>query len=301
MDEKPFFSIIIPTYNRPEKLTICLEFLTRLDYPRDRLEAIIVDDGSPMSLDTVVAPFVQHLTVKLIRQDNAGPAAARNQGSAHAKGQFLAFTDDDCQPDPDWLQALAQAFTEFSDALLGGHTINQLSDNVYSGASQLLLDYIYFYYNSVPDRSHFFASNNIALSAAQFDSLGRFDTTFPLAAAEDREFCDRCLDRGYQLVYISAAKVNHAHHLNFRSFWRQHFNYGRGAFHFHQIRADKKLGRIKVEPRSFYFQLLTYPLRHHSVGLGLVFAGLFFVSQVANVAGFFWERHVARRSDVIVN
>jgi glycosyltransferase involved in cell wall biosynthesis len=289
MNKKLIFSIIIPTYNRPQQLTNCLKAIDCIDYPRDRFEVIIVDDGSPMSLDNVVAPFQQRLTIELIRQDNAGPAAARNTGSAHAKGQFLAFTDDDCQPDPHWLQAFDRGFTEFPHALLGGYTINQLSDNIYAEASQLLLDYIYDYYNSAADRPLFFASNNIAVAAAQFHTLGKFDTTFPLAAAEDREFCDRCLDRDCPLVSLPAARVTHAHHLNLGSFWRQHLNYGRGAFHFHKIRAQKKSAQIKVEPLSFYFQLLTYPLRHRSVGFGSVLASLFFVSQVANVAGFFWE------------
>jgi len=289
MNKMPIFSIIIPTYNRPEQLATCLEALTRLDYPRDCFEVIIVDDGSPMCLDSVLSPFKEQLTAELIRQDNAGPAAARNTGSIHAKGQFLAFTDDDCLPAPNWLQALGQGFTTFPNAVLGGYTLNKLSDNIYSETSQLLLAYIYAYYNSELDQAHFFASNNLALAANHFHFLGGFDTTFPLAAAEDREFCDRCLKKRYRLVYLSAAQVDHAHHLNLGSFWRQHFNYGRGAFHFHHIRSQRGSKKIQVEPLSFYLKLLIYPLRHRSVVVGLILSSLFFVSQVANVAGFFWE------------
>ena len=289
MDKSPVFSIIIPTYNRPEQLASCLESLNRLDYPRDCFEVIIVDDGSSLCMDSVAAPFKEQLTVDLIRQANAGPASARNTGSAHAKGQFLVFTDDDCQPSPNWLQALAQGFSDFPETVVGGCTLNKLPDNIYSEASQLLIDYIYSYYNSDPNHAHFFASNNLSLAADHFHSLGGFDTTFPLAAAEDREFCDRCLDQGYRLVYLPAAQVEHAHHLNRRGFWRQHFNYGRGAFHFHQIRNQRGLEKIQVEPLSFYFQLLIYPLRHRAVAAGLLLSSLFFVSQVANVAGFFWE------------
>jgi GT2 family glycosyltransferase len=294
MDSIPYFSIIIPTYNRPEELATCLASLSRLDYPQADFEVIVIDDGSLTRLDDVVAPYRGKLTVELIRQVNAGPAAARNRGAIQAKGEFLVFTDDDCQADPHWLQAFAQSFTAVPDALLGGHTHNRLADNLYSAASQLLLDYIYTHFNSAPDRSTFFASNNIAISATQFHSLGRFDTTFPLAAAEDREFCDRAVERGCRLVYVPTARIEHSHHLNLGSFWRQHFNYGRGAFHFHNIRARKNLERIEVEPLSFYFQLLTYPLRHRSIGLGSILASLFFVSQVANVAGFFWERSAAQ-------
>jgi glycosyltransferase involved in cell wall biosynthesis len=289
MDKKPVFSIIIPTYNRPEKLLSCLEALNRLNYPRDCLEVIVVDDGSPICLDFIVAPFKEQLAIELIRQDNAGPAAARNTGSAHAKGQFLAFTDDDCQPAPNWLQALAQGFTAFPEAVLGGYTLNKLPDNIYSEASQLLLAYIYSHYNSDPNQAHFFASNNFALAAGHFHSLGGFDTTFPLAAAEDREFCDRCLNQQYRLVYFPAAQVYHSHYLNLRCFWRQHFNYGRGAFHFHHIRSQRNLEKIQVEPLSFYLRLIAYPLRHSSVAAGLLLSSLFFISQVANVAGFFWE------------
>ena len=170
MNKQYLFSIIIPTYNRPERLKACLNSLSCLDYPPDRFEVIIVDDGSSMSLAEIVAPFQRKFAIELIHQANSGPATARNRGSECASGRFIAFTDDDCQPDPNWLTALAQGFTAFPDALLGGHTVNQLSDNIYSVASQLLLDYIYSYYNTVPDRAKFFASNNFALAATQFDA-----------------------------------------------------------------------------------------------------------------------------------
>jgi glycosyltransferase involved in cell wall biosynthesis len=290
MNEQPVFSIIIPTYDRPQQLAICLTALTRLDYPRDRFEVIIVDDGSPSPLDAVVAPFKQQLAIKLIRQTNAGPATARNDGADRAQGQFLAFTDDDCQPGSNWLQALTEKFSEFPAAVLGGQTVNQLTNNIYAIASQLLLDYIYGYYNSDFDRSTFFASNNLAIAAEQFQLVGRFDRSFPLAAAEDREFCDRCLNLDRQLVYVPSAQISHAHHLTLVRFSRQHFNYGRGAFHFHKIRSQRNLQQIKVEPLTFYFQLLSYPLRDRSLWIGLLLSSLLFLSQVANVAGFFYER-----------
>lgn len=96
--EQPFFSIIIPTYNRPERLATCIQSLAHLDYSRDRFEVIVVDDGSPMPLEPVVAPFQNKFDVTLIKQPNAGPATARNTGAARASGQFLVFTDDDCMP-----------------------------------------------------------------------------------------------------------------------------------------------------------------------------------------------------------
>lgn len=101
-----FFSIVIPTYNRPERLAKCLGAIAKLDYPRDRFEVIVVDDGSDTPLDLIVRPFQEQLSLTLIRQPNGGPAKARNTGVANAKGQFLTFTDDDCTPDSNWLTAL---------------------------------------------------------------------------------------------------------------------------------------------------------------------------------------------------
>ena len=133
---KPFFSVVIPTYNRPERLANCLEAISQLDYPRDRFEVIVVDDGSKIPLDSVVEPLQQkipELQLKLIRQENAGPAAARNRGAAEAQGEFLAFTDDDCQPTTDWLIHFAAGFETAPEAMLGGKTINALSQNPFFG------------------------------------------------------------------------------------------------------------------------------------------------------------------------
>lgn len=292
---QPFFSIVIPTYNRPERLATCLQSLARLDYPRERFEVIAVDDGSEMPVECAVEPVQSQLHIMLLKQPNAGPAKARNTGAFRAKGEFLAFTDDDCTPAPDWLTTLAARFAEFPDSIIGGRTVNALSDNLYSTASQVLIDYLYGYYNASAEGASFFASNNFALSAERFRALGGFDTSFPLAAAEDREFCDRWLHKGYPMIYAPEVLVYHAHRLALPAFWRQHFNYGRGAFCFHQVRAQRNREPVKVEPFSFYLNLLTYPFVQPLHQPALLLTGLLFLSQVANVAGFFWERRIQQR------
>ena len=64
-NQQPFFSIVIPTYNRPEKLKSCLESLTCLDYDSDRFEIVLVDDGSPQSSESIVTPFQNKLNIQL--------------------------------------------------------------------------------------------------------------------------------------------------------------------------------------------------------------------------------------------
>jgi len=284
------FSIVIPTYNRPERLEKCLQSIAQLDYPRDRFEVVVVDDGSEMPLAPIVQPFESELSLRLIRQPNAGPASARNTGAAAAQGTYLVFTDDDCQPQSNWLTVLAAAIAHHPTALIGGYTINALSENPYSTASQLLIDYIYHYYNILAGEATFFASNNFAVPRELYQKVGGFDTTFPLAAGEDREFCDRWRAFGYSMVYTSAMQIFHSHYLTLAKFWRQHFNYGRGAFWFHQLRAQRQHQSIKVEPFSFYWQLILYPLNCTSSPSALFLAMLLGLSQVANVLGFFWEK-----------
>lgn len=290
-DPPPFFSIVIPTYNRPQPLQDCLTALLNLDYPRDRFEVIVVDDGSSVPLQPIVHPFQDALSLTLLQQANAGPAKARNAGAAIAKGQFVAFTDDDCIPTSNWLIVLAQQFRSFPNALLGGKTVNRLSTNLYATAHQILVDYLYQHYNANPEQAKFFTSNNMALSLEQFQKIGCFDTSFPLAAGEDRELCDRWLSQGDGMCYVADAVVYHAHAMTLPGFWRQHFNYGQGAFHFHRLRSQRGLGRITVEPLSFYLNLLLYPLHQPLVhDQKILISLLFCLSQCANTLGFFWKR-----------
>ncbi len=288
-------SIIIPTYNRPERLKACLSSITALDFPTSNFEVIVVDDGSQVPIEPVILNFKDSFPLTVIRQANAGPATARNTGTATAKGDFLVFIDDDCAPKSDWLRLLIQNLRANDHCLVGGHTLNALSNNVFSEASQTLIDYLYQYFNRGSTRPTFFASNNFGLSRERFKQLGGFNTTFPLAAGEDREFCDRWLQAGYPMQYVSEARINHYHNLSLKSFWRQHFNYGRGAFHFHRVRAQRKDDPIKVEPLSFYWKLLTFPLSQSKGWRAIPISLLLGVSQFANVLGFFWEMGRARQ------
>ena len=289
-ESRPFLSVVIPTYARACQLSVCLSMLAAQDYPRDRFEVLVVDDGSPTSPEAGVAAFRDQLRIRVLSQLHAGPAAARNYGAAHAKGAFLAFTDDDCAPAPGWLQSLATSFISFPDCALGGRTVNGLVDNPYSTASQLVVDYLYAHWNADPARATFFASNNFAIPVHCFQAVGGFDTSWTRAAGEDRDLCDRLISRGYRLIYAPDALVYHAHPLTWRTFWRQHFNYGRGAYRLHQLRARRDPGRIRVEPLAFYLRMLGYPLARTQGGKAAVLAGLLAVAQAANAVGFFRER-----------
>ncbi len=285
---EPRFSIVIPTFGRPKQLKECLDSAAEIAYPGDGFEVIVVDDGSKTSLEEIVGAFRKRINVKLFRQDNAGPATARNRGAEESSGKYLAFTDDDCKPSRHWLTKLEDALNQNPELLVAGRTVNDLPDNSYSTASQLISDFLYSYYNN-RDEARFIASNNMALSKEQFLKVGGFDTTFPIAAAEDREFCDRYLYCGYKTIYAPDAIVRHSHPLTLSGFFKQHFNYGQGAYKFHNIRASRSRNTLKIEPVKFYTGLILYPWKtscRYKTFLSLLIA----LSQVANVSGYFSAR-----------
>jgi len=291
-EKQPFFSIIIPTYNRPRQLHECLKSIERLEFPKKRFEVIVVEKGSKRPLRKLIRSFDNHFSAKLVRQSNAGPAAARNLGAAHAMGDLLVFTDDDCLTVPNWLSKLEKRFDENPKNIIGGRTINTLENNSFAATSQLIIDFAYQYHNADFANARFFASNNMAVPATLFQSIGGFDARF--RASEDREFCDRWLWQGYRMTYAPEIVVHHANPLRLQTYLRQHFNYGRGAFHFHLFRTKRHGLPMSLESKAFYANLLIYPLIRKRYKEVIFSEALLLLSQVASLLGYFTERRCWR-------
>jgi len=285
------FSVIVPTRARPAQLLACLESLQRLDFPREKFEVIVVDDGSPMPLDDVFKFVGGPTKVVLLRITHAGPAAARNAGAKIARGRFVAFTDDDCLVEAKWLASLEARLRQYPKHMIGGPVINALTNNHYAVTSQIILDSVYAHYNRDPQNASFFASNNMAMSVELFHRIGGFDAGFPRAAAEDRDICNRWRYAGRKMTYAPEAVIYHCHEMTFRSFCRQHFNYGCGAWEYHKRRGRRGSGRWRND-LSFHNHLigLLKPSFSALQRRQMMFVGgLLAVWQVANAAGFFWQ------------
>lgn len=288
------FSIIVPTYNRPRELASCLESLAALDFPKDRFEVIVVDDGGDLPVAPVISRWADTLLITTLHEANGGPAMARNTGARVAGGTFLAFTDDDCTPTPGWLSVLFETLRDEPKAMAGGKTVNALVDNPYATASQLIVDLVYDHYNAQPRQAQFFATNNQALSADQFRTLSGFDTNF--RTSEDRDLCDRWTGAGHPMVFVSDAVVYHSNNLSFSTFWKQHVGYGRGArrFYLAHQRRDRGSSTIKGNFYSRLLRQLPRALRGKLRPWYLAF--LMVVWQVANFVGFALETLFPRRS-----
>lgn len=267
---------------------------------RERFEVILVNDGVTHDLSPLAESFRREgLGVRVLNVPQGGPAKARNLGAAAASGELLVFTDDDCLPEPLWLSSMYAASQQHPLALLGGSVVNVLTHRSASEASQVLVSFLYEWYNRDPHDARFFTSNNIAARKQVFESHGGFDTRFVLSAGEDRDLCARWREQGGRLVYVPDARIGHAHDLTVRKFWRQHFKYGRGAAMYWSARpspqgtiesATSAAGAprtITVEPLSFYAGLLAYPFGATRWSLALPVAALVLLSQIANALGYF--------------
>lgn len=278
------FTVIVPTRNRPAALERCLTSLAALRYPGDRYSVVVINDGGE-DPSPVVDRLADRLTISLITQSHAGPAAARNTGVARSSSEALAFIDDDCVADAGWLSAFSSSLQAVSGGVIGGRVVNLLDGNIYARTSQSLIGHVYHYYHEErrgPLR--FFTTNNLAVSAQTFAAVGGFDDRF-VFACEDRDWSDRAMFAGFELLYEQAAIVHHAHDLSLLGLLRQHRKYGQGAVRFHRHRARRRGERVRLEPFRFYAGLLAAPFTQQDPQ-PLRMAFLLVATQAAATAGF---------------
>ncbi|MFC1623877.1 glycosyltransferase [Candidatus Omnitrophota bacterium] len=208
--EKPYISIVIPTYNSASTLGQTVESCLGQDYPKDKLEIIVVDDGSKDNTEEVVKRF----PVKYIYQERRGPAAARNNGFRNSKGDGICFIDADCVPYKDWISKLVQHYDKDNvGAVAGSYAV---------GTSRYLLDKsvhceIKYRHSMMPGYTTSFGTYNVLVRRSVFKELGGFNTLYYNASGEDNDLSYRIIKAGYKIYFEKDALVSHN---NILRFWR---------------------------------------------------------------------------------
>lgn len=285
----PFFSIVIPTFQRPGGLRNCLTGIAGINTDRATFEVIVVDDHGDSDPAVVVDAFSAILQIRLLKMEkNMGPASARNAGAEAAAGRYLVFIDDDCIPSPEWLNVLGNRIGEQGERAFGGNCQNGLGDSIWSEAQQMLLDYLNRHFNGNADEARFCPTNNLAVPRQAFLDLGGFDTSFRFAAGEDRDFSERWLRSGARMSFITDVPVYHQHAMGFAEFCRLHYRYGRGARRY-RTRDGSAPHRDYFEPLSFYAGLIVYPFSRTTWARAQLLALLQVLSQGAHTVGYVRE------------
>ncbi len=239
LSDAPFVSVVIATHERPDRLAVCLQSLLSVDYPRYE---IIVVDNAPSTTATadLLGQRYAHLPrVRYVREERRGLAWARNRGIVEARGDIVAFTDDDVVVDRYWLTGLAQGFAAADDvACVTGlilplelETQPQLWFEQFGGFSKGFARRIFDTDRHRPRdplfpyaAGRFGSGNNMALRASVLRELGGFDPAFgagALVGGEDLEVFFRLITRGYRLVYEPGAMVHHLHRRDYAALRRQ--------------------------------------------------------------------------------
>lgn len=204
MDEQPFISVVIPVWNSPDAIAKCLAAIEAQTYPRDRYEVLVVDNGSTDETAGVARSFP---FVTLLSEPIASSYRARNRGLASARGEYVAFTDADCIPDPGWLAAAVRASRRNPQAaVLAGHIDLFRADSAGSAACE---KYEYaFEFDQAKNVKHgvCVTANWMSRRLTLLD-FGGFDET--LKSGGDWDLCRRMQAAGQPIVYVPDMLVSH--------------------------------------------------------------------------------------------
>ena len=215
----PFISVIVCTYNGSATIRDTMEGLQKLRYPQ--FEVIVVNDGSTDK----VAEIAGEYPVKLISIKNGGLSNARNTGMHNAKGEILAYIDDDAYPDPDWLRYLAYAYLNSDHACIGGPNIAPSDDgflatcvaNAPGGPVHVL---------ETDEIAEHVPGCNMSFRKDALMKIGGFDPVYR-NAGDDVDVCWRIQRSGRTIGFHPAAVVWHHRRNSFKAYWKQQKGYGK--------------------------------------------------------------------------
>ncbi len=258
-------SVIIPAKDAAANIAACIQGALQQEGLTVDHEIILVDDGSRDE----TAATAENLGVRVIRQANAGPAAARNTGAAAAKGEILAFTDSDCIPGPTWLRHLTKPFE--NPAVVGTKGTYQTRQKKLV-ARFVQQEYAYKYVRMARQpQIDFIDTYSAAYRKSVFLENGGFDAAFAVPSVEDQEFSFRLARKGYRMEFAPQAVVYHFHDADVGEYIRRKFGIGYW-----------KAFMLRWLPEKTFSDSHTPP----TLRLQILLLGLFGLSGVG--AGLFW-------------
>ncbi len=178
----PFFSIIIPTYNRVHTLNVCLDSLANQQY-KD-FEIILVDDGSTDHTADFIKSNYPDERIKYIYQSNKGVCAARNTGVAIAKGIYICFLDSDDYVTKDWLSNFKMKFSSND----GVDVVFCNGINKHFNGKEVLLNANYPYNPFIKDDKGIYLAGLFAINRFLFERVGGFDEQIKFGEFTDLGF-----------------------------------------------------------------------------------------------------------------
>lgn len=224
-EERPFISVIVPTYNDWYRLGLCLDALSGQSYPKARYEVIVVDNES-----TEEPPFrVEEKRCRILRESTPGSYAARNTGARQAVGNILAFTDSDCIPDIHWLNAGVEFFTANPQYDYAGGAIDLYFRGENLSATELYEKAFAFRQEKIEEGRKYAVTANFIVRREVFDQVGPFNGS--LVSGGDWEWGHRAAAKGYRIGYCGTARVAHPARHSLKELLRKHVRVSGGQYY----------------------------------------------------------------------
>ncbi|MDQ6779233.1 MAG: glycosyltransferase [Actinomycetota bacterium] len=202
----PLVSVVVSTWNRPARLTKLLASLRAQRLDADSFEVVVIEDGSGPETRAVIAAEANRpgLTVRTVRHERPrGPGAGRNSGWRAARAPVVAFTDDDCVADREWLTSALAICAGVPGAIVQGRTEPDPTELIHDGVLSRTI--------RVDRLGPHYETCNIFYPRDLLESLGGFDEGFGLApGGEDTDLAWRAIESGRPTVFAPAAVVFHA-------------------------------------------------------------------------------------------
>lgn len=269
-------SVIVPAYNAEKTIGQCLDVLASQTISRSEYEIIVVDDGST---DTTAEVVARYEGIKLIKQGNAGPAAARNNGAKLAQSPIIVFTDSDCIPQPDWLEKMIgplEADPQIS-AVKGAYLTRQ---------KQIAARFVQMEYEDKYDllkkrqNIDFIDTYSAAFRREVFLQFNGYDTSFRVACAEDVELSYRMHNAGHKMIFAPQALVYHLHPETLAAYFRKKYKFA----YWRMLAVRKNPNKMVSDshtPQVMKLQLLLAPVIIALLLMGLLDIVFFYGSVVA--------------------
>lgn len=281
------FSIIIPVYNRPQEIEELLQSLTTQKYA-NVFEVIIVEDGSTLKANEIVAAYSKILNIKYFFKENSGAGASRNFGMKQASGNYFIIFDSDCIIPSNYLNEVDKALRKnYTDAYGGADAAHESFTTIqkainYSMTSFLTTGGIRGSKKAVDKFQP--RSFNLGISKKAFEKTKGFSK---MKIGEDIDLTFRLWERNFETQFIENAYVYHKRRTTFQQFFKQTFAFGNGRPFLN--RKYPNTAKITYWFPTVFIILLLFSLISLFFGIhvfalffGIYFIAIFFESLVLN-------------------
>ena len=262
-------SVVVPMYNSEKTIVNTIKALLKQNYPKNKYEIILVDDGSTDKTVEVASKF----PVKIIKLKHKGPAHARNVGVKKSKGNIVLFTDADCIPDKNWIKNMVNPFKNEEVAGVSGTYKTLNKDNL---LARFIGYDIQYRHENMKKRRYidFVGTFSAGYRKSVFLNERGFNTFFLTSSGEDPELSYR-IAKKYKIVFQPSAFVWHPHPDKLKKYLIQKYWRIYWRFFMYDKHKEKMLGD-SYTPFKSLISLYTQVL---SLGLfGLMIILSFFIS-----------------------